>query len=225
MKTHPQKNPPPRRPVFALTLAHATLFAAGDPARWEKAMAAFEEQDRTNPPKPNGVLFLGSSSIRLWKTLAEDFPGVPLLNRGFGGSQISDSIYYFDRLVMPSRPRLVVFFAGGNDISSGVTAEQVAADFRELCAKLHQALPETRVIFISLPFVESRWKHRAETALANTYISAFCHSDPRLTYVDMNSAILSPDGTVRPEYYRKDKLHMNEAGYAVWTKLLRPLVK
>jgi lysophospholipase L1-like esterase len=225
MKTHPQKPLLLAALFFALTLAHTTLFAAGDPSRWGKAMAAFEEQDRTNPPKPNGVLFLGSSSIRLWKTLAEDFPGVPLLNRGFGGSQISDSIYYFDKLVMPSKPRLVVFFAGGNDINSGVTAEQVAADFRELCAKLHKALPETHAIFISLPFVESRWKHRAETALANTYISAFCHSDPRLAYVDMNSTILSPEGTVRPEYYRNDKLHMNEAGYAVWTKLLRPLVK
>ncbi len=214
--------------IFAALLAIAaqtTAFAAANPAKWQKQMAVFEEQDRANPPAQNGVLFLGSSSIRLWKTLAEDFPGVPVLNRGFGGSQIPDSIYYFDQLVMPSKPRLIVFFAGGNDINAGDTAEEVAANFREFCAKVHNALPKTRVIFISLPLVESRWKHRAETALANTYVSAFCHSDPRLTYVDMNSVILTPDGKARPEYYRADKLHMNADGYAVWTKVLRPLVK
>lgn len=211
--------------LVALTLAHATLLAAGDPARYEKAIAAFAKQDLANPPVQNGVLFLGSSSIRMWKTLARDFPGVPVLNRGFGGSQISDSVFYFDKLVMPSRPRMIVFFAGGNDISAGVTAEQVAADFRELCASIHKSLPETRVLFISLPLVESRWKHRAETALANTYVAAFCHSDPRLTYVDMNSTILTPEGKVRPEYYRADKLHMTAEGYAVWAKILRPLVK
>lgn len=206
-------------------VVQGTVFAAANPAKWQKQMAAFEEQDRANPPVQNVVLFLGSSSIRLWKTLAQDFPGVPVLNRGFGGSQIPDSIYYFDKLVTPSKPRMIVFFAGGNDINAGDTAEEVAANFRAFCAKVHNVLPKTRVLFISLPFVEKRWQHRAETALANTYVSAFCHSDPRLTYVDMNSVILTPEGKPRPEYYRADRLHMNADGYAVWTKVLRPLVK
>lgn len=210
-----------------LVAASASVSAAIDPKneRWGKAMESFEKQDRENPPVQGGVLFLGSSSIRLWKTLAEDFPNVPVLNRGYGGSRIANSIYYFDKLVMPSKPRLIVFFAGGNDISAGATPEEVAADFREFCTKTHQVLPETRILFISLPFVESRWGQRAAIALANTYVAAFCHSDPRLTYVDMNSVILTPEGNVRPEFYLKDRLHMNAAGYAVWTKILKPLVK
>lgn len=211
--------------AFLAISVQGAAFAAADPAKWQKQMEAFEEQDRANPPAQNGVLFLGSSSIRLWKTLAEDFPGVPVLNRGFGGSQIPDSIHYFDTLVMPSKPRAIVFFAGVNDISAGATAEEVAANFREFCTKVHNVLPEARVLFISLPFVESRWKERAEIALANTYVSAFCHSDPRLTYVDMNSVILTPEGKVRPEFYLDDKLHMNADGYAVWTNVLRPLIK
>lgn len=225
MKTLPKKS------LLFLALffvfANIPAPAAIDPRheRWEKAMAAFEKQDRENPPTQGGVLFLGSSSIRLWKTLAEDFPGVPVLNRGFGGSRIANSIYYFDKLVTPSKPRLVVFFVGGNDLSAGATAEEVASDFRDFCAKLRKEFPETRLIYISIPFTERRWEQRAVTALANTYIAAFCHSDPKLTFVDMNSAILTPEGNVRPEYYREDKLHMNAAGYAVWAKALRPLVK
>lgn len=203
----------------------AAQAAAPKPDRWAKAMAAFAAQDRDKPPAPGGVLFLGSSSIRLWKTLAEDFPGVPLLNRGFGGSHIADSVRHFDTLVTPSKPRLIVFFAGTNDINSGKPPEEVAADFRALVGKIHAAQPETRVIFISLAIAPRRWEKRAAMALANTYIAAFCASDARLRFVDTNAVMLAPDGTARPEYYVEDRLHMSPAGYAVWAELLRPLVK
>jgi lysophospholipase L1-like esterase len=194
-------------------------------ARWQKAMTAFEKQDRENPPAQGGVLFLGSSSIRRWKTLASDFPGVPVLNRGFGGSWIADSTHYFDRLVMPSKPRLIVFYAGGNDLSGGRSPEAVAGDFREFCKKLHSVLPDTRVIQVSIFLTEKRWEQRNKTTLLNTYLKAFCRSDPRLEFVDVTSAMLSPAGGVRPELHAEDKLHMSADGYAIWTKLLRPLVK
>lgn len=198
---------------------------APKPDKWAKAIAAFAAQDKENPPAPGGVLFLGSSSIRLWKTLAEDFPGAPVLNRGFGGSHIADSVRHFDTLVLPSKPRLIVFFAGGNDLAAGKPPEEVAADFRALVGKIHAALPGTRVIFISQAIVPRRWENRAVTALLNTYVTAFCSSDERLRFVDTNAVMLAPDGTARPEYYGKDRLHMSPAGYAVWAKLLRPLVK
>ena len=199
--------------------------AAYDPAKWKPDMEKFARQDREDPPPQGGVLFLGSSSIRFWKSLDTDFPGLPLRNRGFGGSRVSDSTLYFDQLVLPMKPRLIVFFAGTNDINAGISAEQVAADFREFCAKLHSVLPDTRVIYISIAITERRWEQRATVALANTCIAAFCHSDPkRLLFFDTNSTLLTPEGKPRPELYRDDKLHMNAKGYAEWAKLLRPLL-
>jgi len=210
--------------LSAFSLQAFSLSTPAATSRWQKELAAFEAQDRATPPAQGGVLFLGSSSIRLWKTLAADFPAQPVLNRGFGGSQISDSVENFDKLVLPSKPRLVVFFAGSNDINAGLSAEQVAANFRALCAKLRKTLPDARLIYISIPLVESRWSQRAEVALANTYISAYCRSDPKLTYVDMTTRLLTPEGAVRPEYYQPDKLHMTPEGYALWTQVLRPLL-
>ena len=234
-------SPKPQRPVWGFGILSFGIFlgfgilgfgicarSAPEPAashaRWQKDMDAFAAQDEASPPAQGGVLFLGSSSIRLWKTLAADFPGVPVLNRGFGGSRIADSTHYFDRLVMPSKPSLIVFWAGTNDINAGLDAEQVAADFRAFCARLHSALPGTRLIYISIALVEKRWEQRATVSLANTYIAAFCHQNPNLLFLDTNSALLTPDGKPRPELYRKDQLHMNEKGYDLWAKLLQPLV-
>jgi lysophospholipase L1-like esterase len=221
--------PPLKKILHPFLLAGLLLVATGittaAPERYQKAIGAFVKQDAEQPPAPGGVLFLGSSSIRMWKTLAEDFPGVPVINRGFGGSWIYESTHFFDQLVLPAKPRLIVFFAGTNDIRGGKTAEQVAADFREFCTELHTALPKTCVIFISIALAPSRWDYRAAMSLANTYIAAFCKSDERLTFVDMNSVMLTPDGKPREEYYLKDRLHMNADGYAVWAKTLRPLVK
>ncbi len=206
-------------------LLSAALRAQDSPAaaeKWARDMAAFAEADRVSPPEPGGVLFIGSSSIRLWSTLAEDFPGVRTVNRGFGGSEIADSVRHFDRLVRPHRPRLVVFYAGSNDIHSGRTAEATAADFRGFCARLHGALPETRVIYCSIVLVPARWEKRAEYALANTLIAAFCAADPRRQFLDLNTTMLTPEGAARPELFLADRLHLSLAGYAIWRQMLAP---
>lgn len=187
-------------------------------------MERFAAEDSQSPAPDGCVLFVGSSSIRLWETLATDFPGVPVLNRGFGGSHIADSIVHFDRLVAPHNPRLVVFYAGTNDVASGKPPEDVAADFREFCSIVHAAKPESRILFISLQFAPSRWSLRERMALTNAYVAAFCAADPRRTFVDSNSVTMTAEGQPRPELYVDDQLHMNPAGYAVWADLLRPLV-
>ena len=216
-------------PLFCFLLAVIPPLQASEPvanhARWQENMEKFAAQDEASPPAQGGVLFLGSSSIRRWKTLADDFPGVPVLNRGFGGSWIADSIHYFDRLVMPSKPSVIVFYAGGNDVNGGRSPEQVAEDFRDFCAKLHSVLPKTRVIRLSVFFTEKNWENRSRTALLNTYLAAFCRSDPRIEFLDMTSPLLSPDGKVRPELHASDKVHLNAEGYAIWAKVLRPVLK
>jgi lysophospholipase L1-like esterase len=172
------------------------------------------------------VVFVGSSSIRFWTTLAEDFPGIPTINRGFGGSQLADSVFYLDRIVIPYRPRLVVLFAGTNDLWAGKSPEAVAADFTAFRAKLHAALPETRLICLSITLAPSRARIHEQMRTANRLIAADCGSDPRCTFVDVNPPMLGAGGTTpRPELFREDQLHLLPAGYAIWTKVLAPYLK
>ncbi|MBI5425408.1 MAG: hypothetical protein HZA32_15115 [Opitutae bacterium] len=212
----------------ALVLVSPFVALAADPvssADWSKDMAAFAAQDAAAPSAPDCVLFAGSSSIRLWKTLKEDFPGVPVVNRGFGGSQIVDSIVHFDRVILPHHPRLIVFYAGTNDIASGKTPEQVAQDFEAFCAKVHAARPATKILFVSLQFAPSRWQLRDKMVAANAALAKFCAADPRRAYVETNPAMLAANGRPDESLYTSDRLHMAAGGYAVWTKLLTPFVK
>jgi len=188
---------------------------------WEAEISAFENADQTNPPPKHPILFVGSSSIRLWKTLAEDFKGYPVLNRGFGGSQISDSTAFCDRIVTRYQPSLIFLYAGDNDVAAGHTAEQILADFREFVASARLKLPNTPIAFISIKPSPARWKYVDTTKAANRLISEYVKSDKRLTYVDIFSKMLDEDGKPREELFIADKLHMNAQGYAIWTEAIK----
>jgi len=142
-----------------LLLAVSTAAGAEDagPAQWRSAMDAFAAQDQAQPPPQHAVLFIGSSSINFWHSLAEDFPGVPVINRGFGGSAIEDSTYYADRIVTPYHPRLIVMYAGDNDIYEGHSAQQVADDFKAFVARVRKDLPAVPVVYISIKPSVARW--------------------------------------------------------------------
>ena len=214
-----------------LVLAAAGLFAGAGRAqdkpnfaRWEKAIAAFEQQDQEKPPPPDAVLFVGSSSIRLWD-VAKSFPGVATVNRGFGGSQLADSIHFAPRIVLKHKPRVVVLYAGDNDLAAGKTPEQVAADFRAFARVVHEALPRTRVVFIAIKPSLARWKLWDKVQQANALIAAQCQQDERLVYVDVAKPMLGADGKPRSELFVKDGLHLSAEGYAVWTAVLKPHLK
>lgn len=191
-------------------------------------IAAFEEADRKNPPPKGAVLFIGSSSIRLWTTLARDFPEIPVINRGFGGSQIADSVRYASRIVVPYRPRLIVFYAGNNDLNAHKTPAQVLKDFQDFVKVVHAALPETRIAFISINPSVARWKQEAEELEANRLIAAYIREQDgktaKLSYLDSHAKLLSADGMPRPEMLRADGLHLNDQGYALWTQILKPQI-
>jgi lysophospholipase L1-like esterase len=208
--------------VFALLVL--AYCAQAQTNRWDAEIAAFEAQDRTNPPPKNALLFIGSSSIRLWKTLAQDFPEHKVINRGFGGSQIADSIQFTDRIVIPYKPKMVVLYAGGNDINSGKTPEQVASDFKAFVRQIHAKLPETRVAYISIAPNPARWAQVDRVRSANELIRDFTKTNARLTFIDVFPHMLGDDGQPRPEIFVEDRLHMNEKGYALWTRLMRPIL-
>jgi lysophospholipase L1-like esterase len=214
----------PRNICAALALLVASLaFAA--PEKWTAAIDKFTQADAANPPPRNAVVFVGSSSIVKWSSLAQDFPGVKVINRGFGGSQLEDSVFYADRIVIPYKPRTVVLYAGDNDLNSGKTPETVLADFKAFIAKIHAKLPDTRIVYIAIKPSPSRWKIKDQVVRANTLIAAECARDKRLAFADVYTPMLNPKGEPRPELFVKDMLHMNEAGYAVWKPVVAPLLK
>lgn len=194
-------------------------------APWEDEIRRFEEQDRLHAPKPSSVLFLGSSSIRLWDTLAEDFPRMQVLNRGFGGSEIRDATRYVSRIVTPYRPRLIVFYSGDNDLASGRTPEQVAADFEEFVARVRRDLPQIRIAFVSIKPSPARKQLLDVQRKANEAIRKSIEGKPNLVYVDVATPMLTAEGKTRPELFLEDGLRMNHDGYLLWrdriTKLLR----
>lgn len=153
----------------AITTRPASPRAVGS-ARFEKEIAAYEQHDRIHPPPKNAILFIGSSTIRRWKTLDEDFPEHRVINRGFGGSQIVDATHFAERIIFPYEPRAIFLRSGPNDIHAGKTAEQVFTDFKEFVAKVHAKLPQTTIVFIGLCPVPARWAERDANKALNTLV-------------------------------------------------------
>jgi lysophospholipase L1-like esterase len=198
-------------------LPHA---ATAQHARFEAEIKAFEASDATNPPPKNAVLFIGSSSIRLWKTLAQDFPEYKVINRGFGGSQIADSVRYVERVVIPYQPRLIVMYAGGNDINDRKPPEAVVSDFKAFVQAVHEKLPNTGIVYISIAPNPARWSQVDRVREANRLIEDYARSDKRLSFINVFPHMLGTDGQPRPEVFSEDKLHMNAQGYALWKKIV-----
>jgi len=211
---------------IALLLTLFALSALGQTTnRWDKDIAAFEAQDKTNPPPKGAILFIGSSSIRLWKTLAEDLPEHKVINRGFGGSEIADSVHFVDRVVVPYQPKRIVLYAGGNDINGGKTPERVASDFKAFVAKVHAKLPETKISYISIAGNPARWAQVERVKAANALIREFTTTDKRLSFIDVFPHMLGKDGMPLPDIFVDDRLHMNEKGYAIWKRVIGAALK
>jgi lysophospholipase L1-like esterase len=192
--------------------------------KWEGAIAAFEKMDAIKPPPKGAVEFIGSSTIARWKTLAQDFPGQPVLNRGFGGSEIVDSTHFAPRVIFPYAPRMIILRAGGNDLWAGKSAEQVFEDFKEFTAIVHAKLPETEIVFLSLSPSIARWKQHDQEKEVNRLVEDFVHETPHLKYIETYDIPLGADGQPRPELFVSDKLHFNAEGYKLLAERVRPLL-
>jgi lysophospholipase L1-like esterase len=199
--------------------------AVSAPSQWEPEFAQFEAQDRASPPRPGSIVFVGSSSIRMWTSLDRDFPGVPVLNRGFGGSEAGDVAQFAERIVVPYRPPVVVFYAGDNDLNAGKTPAQVLAAFQSFVGTMHRDLPGTRVVFVSIKPSIARWGIVDKMRAANSLVRDYARTDSRLVYVDVFTPMLNASGQPRPELYLEDGLHMTPAGYAIWRDLIAPVIR
>ena len=191
-------------------------------ARWEKEIAAFEALDREQMPPTGGILFTGSSTIRLWKTLADDFAGLPVINRGFGGSEIADATHFADRIIFPYKPKQIFMRAGVNDIHDGRLPDEVVADFADFVRLIHSRLPKTEIYFIAINPAPSRWGEVDKVRDMNEKVRKQALGMPRVGYIDAYDISLMPDGSARPELFVADRLHFNPEGYKLLTERVRP---
>ncbi len=197
---------------------------ARDYTKWEKEVAAYEAADRQNPPPKDGILFIGSSTIRLWKTLSNDFPDHKVINRGFGGTEIVDSTHFADRLIFPHAPMQIFLRAGGNDLHAGRTPREVAADFLRFVRTVQERLPRTEILFIALSPTPARWGDGDKTRELNRLIREMALELPRVGFVDAYDISLTSDGRARPELFVKDRLHFAPEGYKLLAERVRPFL-
>jgi lysophospholipase L1-like esterase len=185
---------------------------------------AFEKADREHAPPTQANLFVGSSTFRIWKTLADDFPKAKVINRGFGGSQTSDILNYMQQIVLPCRPKRIFYYAGDNDLAAGKTPDEVFKNFKAFARRVHSSLPDTDLVFISIKPSPSRAKLLSKMKETNELIEAYAKEEVFIEYIDVFTPMLGPDGQPRPELFGPDMLHMNRKGYELWIKVLTPMV-
>ncbi|MEO8365917.1 MAG: SGNH/GDSL hydrolase family protein [Pseudoxanthomonas sp.] len=190
-------------------------------ADWERDMQGFAAADAVAPPPKHSVLFIGSSSIRFWDTLATDFPGIPVINRGFGGSQVRDSTWYANSIVVPYAPRMIVFYAGENDLESGRSPRQVRDDFHAFVTRVRRDLPGVRIAYISSKPSPLRVRMLEAERQANALIEGDA-GRLKVTFIDVFTPMLDAHGQPREELFREDRLHMNPAGYELWKQVVAP---
>jgi hypothetical protein len=222
-----------RNPLMASALlVIATLAAArctlhpqeASPARFQAEIDAFLEQDKVNPPPRQAILFIGSSIFREWDSLEKQMAPLPVFNRAFGGSRTGDLLFYMDRIVLPYEPTIIVYYCGSNDINAGEKAQAISGRFREFAERVHAKLPRTRIFFVSInraPQKEDRWDIVDES---NGQVRAYCQTDRRLGFIDVNPALFDREGNPRLKLYREDRLHFKPEAYVEFTAIIKPVI-
>lgn len=208
--------------------SRTTLFVPDYPLnRLESEIRAYEKQDSLQGKPTGKIVFIGSSSFAKWKTMAADLAPLPVLNRGFGGSTLPEVSYYANRILFPYRPKIIVVYAGENDLNVGEhpqTPEQVADSFKAFVGLVQRQLPETVIYYISMKPSPSRWANWAVTQRGNQLIEAYIKTDKRLRFIDVRPAMLGTNGRPKPALFVADSLHMTAQGYALWAGMLKVIL-
>ena len=191
------------------------------PPFW-KEIEKFKKEDSAKMPFQKAILLVGSSSFTRWKDVQDYFPGYAIINRGFGGSQLTDVIRYAYDVILPYAPKQVLIYCGENDIAANVKAQEVVLRFRTLFGIIRQNLPETSIYFVSMKPSPAREQFAHEVKTANAGIRSFLRKQKGTGYINVYHAMLNEKGLARPELFVEDKLHMNAEGYRIWQKNIQP---
>lgn len=208
--------------LLFLVLFAQSLFAQAAPAFWDE-IVNYKKTDSAQPPPKEAILFVGSSSFRLWKDVATYFPGYTIINRGVGGAALPDIIRYSYDIILPYQPKQVVIYCGENDMASGkVTAGEVLLRFKTLYGIIRQNLPQAYVHFVSMKPSPSRSAVLPEIKKGNALIKSFLQKEKRAGFIDVYAAMLDSTGNPKEEIFLEDRLHMNASGYAIWKRIIQP---
>lgn len=208
-------------PLIMVTMMCAVAQEKG-PQRWEETIRKFEQSDQESAPQPGAILFVGSSSIAMWKDIADYFPKHRVLNRGFGGSNFTDLIHYADRVIFPYKPSMIFVYEGDNDIAQGDSAGKILENAKKLRGMIRKAAGNTPVIFISPKPSIARWNMKSAYETVNEQLRKYAESEPETEFADVWTASLGKDGKVLDYIFLDDNLHMNAKGYGIWQKVLLP---
>ena len=194
--------------------------------RFENEILKFEEEDKIAPPPKGAVLFTGSSSIRLWTSLQEDFKGIDVINRGFGGANFSDVIYFMDRIVTPHEPKTIVIYAGSHDLrKEGGGPQEVLRMFRDFSTEVKKRLPGIRICYISMKPSLAKWETIDLDRESNELLEKYCNQIEGLEFIDIWTPMLSGDEKPREELFRQDRNHPSEVCYKLWAEVIRPYIE
>ena len=216
--------------IFILLISFHTIISAQKDVYlrahlWEKEITAFSDSDKKEFPKKKKILFVGSSSIRGWRTLEKDFPECYTINRGFGGSHLEDVNFYAPQIIFPYKPKLIVLYAGENDVVAGKSVQSVFDDLKNFFASVHKKLPKTRIIVVSVKPSPARREFAPEFAALNSLIETETKKDKRLLYINVGSPMLDARGEPKKEIFQADRLHLNDEGYRIWRDALAPQIR
>ncbi|UII32112.1 GDSL-type esterase/lipase family protein [Fulvivirga ulvae] len=208
-----------------IVLIFLSAANAQSQSKWEPEFKKFDEQDRLNdPPKERAIVFTGSSSIRMWKDVADALNNDKIINRGFGGSEFIDIIENFERVIGRYNPAQVVLYSGDNDITHGKSATEVYGDFCTVYGMIRARFPEARISVLSIKPSPARWAKAGEMEKANQLIKTYAEGKPGLSFIDVYTPMLTEEGKPRQELYVEDGIHMTPAGYEIWKKAIAPML-
>jgi len=191
---------------------------------FENEIRNYEKQDSISLPKKGQILFIGSSSFRIWKTFSTDLAGISAINRGFGGSTMTDALYYFDRMVVKYAPSTVVVYEGDNDLAKGKSPEELAKEYEDFSNRLKKALPKTKLVYLAVRPSLSRIAIVDKQKQFNGWLEKYCKSQKGRFFLDMHSPFYLPDGTLMPDIFVADRLHLNEKGYQIFSAKIREFI-
>ncbi|TPE44423.1 SGNH/GDSL hydrolase family protein [Pontibacter mangrovi] len=208
--------------IVALVWQLQAQAQQSNPPFWNE-IQTFKQQDSVEMPPQNAILFVGSSSIRKWTNVQEMFPKYTLINRGFGGSTLLDLKRYLNDIVIPYQPKQIVIYSGENDIAAGnVEAPEVLQRFQDVFQSIRQELPQVPVMFVSIKPSPSRIKYKPIIEESNRLIKDYLKTQPKTAYVNVYKPMLQRNGKPKPEIFIQDSLHMNQQGYQIWKKKIKP---
>jgi hypothetical protein len=208
--------------LLALIALPVTAQPNLDPARWDDDMRAFDAMDRNNPPPEHAIVLTGSSSIARWNDEAAGaLAPLTVIARGFGGSVMGDVLHHLDRVALRYKPRAILIYEGDNDTSYNIPANTILDQLRQIIARIHTELPDTRIYVMSVKPSILRVAVWEEAQAVNAGYREIAASDPLVYYVDAASPFLKADGTVMDDIFVDDDLHLNAMGNLIWGSVIR----